>query len=115
MLFQEGLTFLGVDFIDGPAVERDELVELLQVHGHRLDAQHVLAGLEGGLRHLQAVDVADREDIAEVGSMWTGVPLMQLAEAESEQVAAVGRVLQGCLLPAPLGAVVLQRGPGFVR
>jgi ATP-dependent Clp protease ATP-binding subunit ClpC len=39
--------------------------------------------------------VVSAEDIAEVVSMWTGVPLMQLAQEESERLSAHGRRTQG--------------------
>ncbi|MCC7117902.1 MAG: ATP-dependent Clp protease ATP-binding subunit [Anaerolineales bacterium] len=53
--------------------------------------------------------VVSAEDIAEVVSMWTGVPLMQLAEAESQRLLKMEEELRGSIIGQEDAIVAISR------
>ncbi len=53
--------------------------------------------------------VVSAEDIAEVVSMWTGVPLMQLAEAESQRLLKMEDELRGSIIGQEDAIVAISR------
>jgi len=79
------------------AEEDGSLEDVREWEEKELELQENLERLRTGWDRASS-PVVSAEDIAEVVSMWTGVPLMQLAEEESERLLKMEEELEGSII-----------------
>ena len=81
---REDIALLDAEVVQGPDAAREE--RLGHLHQQRDTLQEALAGLKSNWNTENNQPRLTAEDIAEVVSMWTGIPVMRIAGEESERL-----------------------------
>ena len=81
---REDIALLDAEVVQGPDEAREE--RLGHLHQQRDTLQEALAGLKANWNTENNQPRLTAEDIAEVVSMWTGIPVMRIAGEESERL-----------------------------